>query len=178
MDVRPMMIMTILDISSLKLIMRIFWISRLSHPRSKLKSSSMALKWDQSERSQNFRYKVTAVFVRGLFSEGVAKGSRRQQMRCRLILLISEHPIQQGIRKGRRGRTERRILGSRFGAICNCPARQNCSTRQAFFHGSVNKYDFWTQVRRKKLLFTWVSCCRTKQSTGRRGERGGKKIRG
>ena len=72
----------------------------LSHPRSKLKSSSMALKWDQSERSQNFRYKVTAVFVGGLFSEGVAKGSRRQQMRCRLILLISEHPIQQGIRKG------------------------------------------------------------------------------
>ena len=59
----------------------------------------MALKWDQSERSQNFRYKVTAVFVGGLFSEGVAKGSRRQQMRCRLILLISEHPIQQGIRK-------------------------------------------------------------------------------
>ena len=54
----------------------------------------------KSERSQNFRYKVTAVFVRGLFSEGVAKGSRRQQMRCRLILLISEHPIQQGIRKG------------------------------------------------------------------------------
>ena len=36
----------------------------------------------------------------GLFSEGVAKGSRRQQMRCRLILLISEHPIQQGIGKG------------------------------------------------------------------------------
>ena len=36
----------------------------------------------------------------GLFSEGVAKGSRRQQMRCRLILLITEHPIQQGIRKG------------------------------------------------------------------------------
>ena len=71
----------------------------------------------QSERSQNFCYKVTAVFVRGLFSEGVAKGSRRQQMRCRLILLISEHPIQQGIRKGGvrhfgygedgRGRTDR-----------------------------------------------------------------------
>ena len=102
------------------------WISRLSHPRSKLKSSSMALKWDQSERSQNFRYKVTAVFVRGLFSKGVAKGSRwgvgwfywslniqhnraplikmtvwgsSLQIRCRLILLISEHPIQQGIRK-------------------------------------------------------------------------------
>ena len=83
----------------------------------------MALKWDQSERSQNFRYKVTAVFVRGLFSEGVAKGSRRQQMRCRLILLITEHPIQQGIRKGgvrhfcdedgrTDGRTEWRILGS------------------------------------------------------------------
>ena len=49
-------------------------------------------------------------------------------MRCRLILLISEHPIQQGIRKGgvrifghgedgrrgRRGRTEWRILGSRI----------------------------------------------------------------
>ena len=42
-------------------------------------------------------------------------------MRCRLILLISEHPIQQGIRKGGgpyfrlrrgRGRTEWRILGS------------------------------------------------------------------
>ena len=44
---------------------------------------------------------------------------------CRLILLISEHPIQQGIRKGggphfcheeRRGeeRTEWRILGSRI----------------------------------------------------------------
>ena len=30
----------------------------------------------------------------------MAKGSRRQQMRCRLILLITEHPIQQGIRKG------------------------------------------------------------------------------
>ena len=39
-----------------------------------------------------------------------------EQMRCRLILLISEHPIQQGIRKGggpsfrsqtRRGRTDR-----------------------------------------------------------------------
>ena len=46
-------------------------------------------------------------------------------MRCRLILLISEHPIQQGIRKGGgplfghgRGRgeerTEWRILGSRI----------------------------------------------------------------
>ena len=31
----------------------------------------------RSEHSQNFRYKVTAVFVRGLFfSKGVAKGSR------------------------------------------------------------------------------------------------------
>ena len=58
--------------------------------------------------------------MRGLFSKGVAKGSRRQQMRCRLILLISE----QGIRKGRvrhfvhgededgQERTEWRILGS------------------------------------------------------------------
>ena len=42
-----------------------------------------------------------------------------EQMRCRLILLITEHPIQQGIRKGGvrhfghgRGRTEWRILGS------------------------------------------------------------------
>ena len=46
-------------------------------------------------------------------------------MRCRLILLISEHPIQQGIRKGggphfchrqtRRGEDEEwRILGSRI----------------------------------------------------------------
>ena len=46
------------------------------------------------------RYKVTAVFVRGLFSEGVVevRGSKLQ-IRCRLILLISEHPIQRGIRK-------------------------------------------------------------------------------
>ena len=60
----------------------------------------MPLKWDQSERSQFFRYKVTAVFVRGLFSEGVVevRGSKLQ-IRCRLILLISEHPIQRGIRK-------------------------------------------------------------------------------
>ena len=60
----------------------------------------MSLKWDQSERSQFFRYKVTAVFVRGLFSEGVVevRGSKLQ-IRCRLILLISEHPIQRGIRK-------------------------------------------------------------------------------
>ena len=45
----------------------------------------------------------------------------RRQMRCRLILLISEHPIQQGIRKGGvcifghgddEERTEWRILGS------------------------------------------------------------------
>ena len=43
-------------------------------------------------------------------------------MRCRLILLISEHPIQQGIRKGGgplfgyedEERTEWRILGSRM----------------------------------------------------------------
>ena len=28
-------------------------------------------------------------------------------MRCRLILLISEHPIQQGIRKGGEGSPER-----------------------------------------------------------------------
>ena len=40
-------------------------------------------------------------------------------MRCQLILLITEHPIQQGIRKGgvryfghEDGRTEWRILGS------------------------------------------------------------------
>ena len=60
----------------------------------------MPLKWDQSERSQFFRYKVTAVFVRGLFSKGVVevRGSKLQ-IRCRLILLISEHPIQRGIRK-------------------------------------------------------------------------------
>ena len=60
----------------------------------------MALKWDQSERSQNFRYKVTAVFVRGLFSKFFPRCGERWQMRCRLILLITEHPIQQGIRKG------------------------------------------------------------------------------
>ena len=60
----------------------------------------MALKWDQSERSQFFRYKVTAVFVRGLFSKGVVRwGGSKLHIRCRLILLISEHPIQQGIRK-------------------------------------------------------------------------------
>ena len=59
----------------------------------------MALKWDQSERSQNFRYKVTAVFVRGLFSKFFPRCGERWQMRCRLILLITEHPIQQGIRK-------------------------------------------------------------------------------
>ena len=94
----------------------------------------------QSERSQNFRYKVTAVFVGGLFSEGVAKGSRRQQMRCRLILLITEHPIQQGIRKGGvrhfghgrgRGRTDRRtewrILGSwMLGLLCSLSLSLPC----------------------------------------------------
>ena len=60
----------------------------------------MALKWDQSERSQNFRYKVTAVSVRGLFFKFFPMCGERWQMRCRLILLITEHPIQQGIRKG------------------------------------------------------------------------------
>ena len=51
-------------------------------------------------------------------------------MRCRLILLISEHPIQQGIRKGgvrifgheRRGEDEDRMAYSRqldFSALCN-----------------------------------------------------------
>ena len=81
-----------------------FWkfsrLSRLSHLTRKMESSSRAFKWDQSERSQFFRYKVTAVFVRGLFSEGVVevRGSKLQ-IRCRLILLISEHPIQRGIRK-------------------------------------------------------------------------------
>ena len=39
-----------------------------------------------------------AVFVRGLFSKGEVRAAGH--MRCRLILLISEHPIQQGIRKG------------------------------------------------------------------------------
>ena len=38
--------------------------------------------------------------MRGLFSKGVVevRGSKLQ-IRCRLILLISEHPIQRGIRK-------------------------------------------------------------------------------
>ena len=92
----------------------------------------MALKWDQSERSQNFRYKVTAVFVRGLFSKFFPRCGKRWQMRCRLILLITEHPIQQGIRKGgvrhfcdededEDGRTEWRILGSWIlGIDVNC----------------------------------------------------------
>ena len=87
----------------------------------------MALKWDQSERSQNFRYKVTAVSVRGLFFKFFPMCGERWQMRCRLILLITEHPIQQGIRKGGgpsflwRGRTdEDRMAYSRKWDIIEC----------------------------------------------------------
>ena len=60
----------------------------------------MPLKWDQSEHSQNIRYKVTGIFVGGLFFPIFQRCGKGEQMRCRLILLISEHPIQQGIRKG------------------------------------------------------------------------------
>ena len=38
----------------------------------------MPLKRDQSERSQFFRYKVTAVFVRGLFSKGEVRTEGEQ----------------------------------------------------------------------------------------------------
>ena len=34
------------------------------------------------------------------FSQFFKRCGKGEQMRCRLILLISEHPIQQGIRKG------------------------------------------------------------------------------
>ena len=63
--------------------------------------------------------------MRGIFFR---RWGERRQIRCRLIILISEHPIQQGIRKRggplfcheeRRGRTDEertewRILGSRM----------------------------------------------------------------
>ena len=42
-----------------------------------MESSSRAFKWDQSERSQFFRYKVKAVFVKGLFSKGEVRGSNQ-----------------------------------------------------------------------------------------------------
>ena len=83
----------------------------------------MALKWDQSERSQNFRYKVTAVFMRGFFPEGVAKGSRWGvgQFYWSLNIQYNRALEKEVVRifghgeDGRtdgRGRTEWRILGS------------------------------------------------------------------
>ena len=42
-----------------------------------MESSSRAFKWDQSERSHFFRYKVKAVFVKGLYSKGEVRGSNQ-----------------------------------------------------------------------------------------------------
>ena len=42
-----------------------------------MESSLRAFKWDQSERSQFFRYKVKAVFVKGLFSKGEVRGNNQ-----------------------------------------------------------------------------------------------------
>ena len=105
----------------------------------------MALKWDQSERSQNFRYKVTAVSVRGLFFKFFPRCGERWQMRCRSILLITEHPIQQGIRKGGgpsflwrgRGRTDRMAYSRQLdinidrscSEILQSKINENCNAR-------------------------------------------------
>ena len=89
----------------------------------------MALKWDQSERSQNFRYKVTAVFVRGLFSKAEVRAGRWGvgDRECELTEFYWSLNIQynralekEGVRifghgRGRgEERTEWRILGSRI----------------------------------------------------------------
>ena len=89
--------------------------------------NSKTPRWLSNETSLN----VLRIFVTAIFFQFFQRCGKGEQMRCRLILLISEHPIQQGIRKGggpdfwlrtERTRTEWRILGSWIGQPFLIPA--------------------------------------------------------
>ena len=125
----------------------------------------MPLKWDQSERSQFFRYKVTAVFVRGLFSKGeVEVRGSKLQIRCRLILLISEHPIQRGIRK----ECWHRIPGNGTEFLEIWPPPKKTAFSGGKTKKKLPKFFFWLRDTYKKYILqkNWVKTAIPALSSG------------